>query len=84
MFTIKEINKACFGKLIYNNLKNIDYVSINSKDIKDNTLFIAIKGKYNDAHKFIDDAIKNKVCACIISKKYKYYKKIIKKLNRES
>ena len=80
MFTIKEINKACFGKLIYNNLKNIDYVSINSKDIKDNTLFIAIKGKYNDAHKFIDDAIKNKVCACIISKKYKYYKKIIKKL----
>ena len=80
MFTIMELSYVCKGKLLYNNNRNIDYFSINSKDINNNTLFIPLKGKNKDAHNYIDEVIKNKVTACLISKKYKYYKNIIKKL----
>lgn len=80
MFTLKEINKICNGKILYNNLKDIDYFSTNSEDVKLNTIFIPLKGKKYDAHKFIDKAIKNKIVACLVSKKYKNYKKVVKKL----
>ena len=39
--------------------KVLSGVSINSKKIKKNNLFIAIKGRKNDAHDFLDEAIDN-------------------------
>ncbi|NUM61035.1 MAG: UDP-N-acetylmuramoyl-tripeptide--D-alanyl-D-alanine ligase [Ignavibacteriaceae bacterium] len=50
-------------------LKRIDYVSIDSRKIKKNTLFIALKGKRLDGHKFIDDAIKNGAAVVMINHK---------------
>ena len=43
-----------------NKLKNINYkkVSINTKTIKKNDLFFAIRGKKNDGHKFVKEAIR--------------------------
>ncbi|QQK08459.1 UDP-N-acetylmuramoyl-L-alanyl-D-glutamate--2,6-diaminopimelate ligase [Miniphocaeibacter halophilus] len=38
---------------------NIEYISLNSKEVDENTAFIAIKGFVTDGHKFIEDAIKN-------------------------
>ena len=56
-----------------NNLKNIIYngVSINTKTIKKNNLFFAIKGKNTDGHKFASEAIKKGALKSVISKKVK-------------
>ena len=71
---IKKINWSNFliRKAFKNkNLKNINYngVSINTKNIKKNNLFFAIKGKKNDGHKFVNQAIKKGAIKSIISKK---------------
>ena len=52
-------------------------VSINSKTTKKNNLFVAIKGKRNDGHKFLNQAIKNGANYCVISKKTKKKSKFI-------
>lgn len=49
-------------------LKKIRYVSIDSRKIKPNTLFIAIKGKRFDGHQFVKEAVKNGATAVLISK----------------
>ena len=56
-----------------NNLKNINYdgVSINTKNIKKNNLFFALKGKNNDGHNFIKEAIKKGAIKIVVSKKVK-------------
>ena len=56
-----------------NNLKNINYdgVSINTKTIKKNNLFFAIRGKNTDGHKFAKEAIKKGAAKLVVSKKIK-------------
>jgi UDP-N-acetylmuramyl pentapeptide synthase len=49
-------------------LKNINYVSIDSRNIKKNTLFIAIKGNRFDGHNFVKTAVKNGAIAVVINK----------------
>ena len=53
--------------------KKINYngVSINTKTIKKNNLFFAIKGKKNDGHKFLKEAISKGAAKSIISRKTK-------------
>ena len=55
------------------NLKNINYngVSINTKTIKKNNLFFAIKGKNTDGHKFVKEAIRKGALKSVIDKKIK-------------
>ena len=55
------------------NLVDINYncVSINSKKIKKNDLFFAIKGKNIDGHKFAKEAIKRGAVKSVVSKKIK-------------
>ncbi|MBK7630555.1 MAG: UDP-N-acetylmuramoyl-tripeptide--D-alanyl-D-alanine ligase [Ignavibacteriales bacterium] len=57
--------------VIYNPdmFKSIYHVSINSRDIKKHTLFIAIKGERFDAHDFIDEVVKRGAVAIIINEK---------------
>ena len=66
-----------------NTKKNYPFkgVSINSKNIKDNNLFIAIKGKNKDGHNFLNEAISNGAKFCIISKNSKQKNNIIKVKN---
>ena len=57
-------SKIIIKKIFNNNkLKNINYngVSINTKTIKKNNLFFAIKGKNTDGHKFAKEAIKKEL-----------------------
>ena len=56
-----------------NNLNNINYngVSINSKTIKKNNLFFAIKGKNTDGHIYAREAIKKGAAKLIVSKRIK-------------
>jgi len=60
-------------KIFNNNLKNVNYngVSINTKTIKKNDLFFAIRGKKTDGHKFVRQAIKKGAVKSVISKKIK-------------
>ena len=53
--------------------KNFDFngVSINTKSIKKNDLFFAIKGKNTDGHKFAKEALKKGASKIVISKKIK-------------
>jgi len=60
-----------------NKLKNINYngVSINSKSMKKNNLFFAIKGKNTDGHKFVNEAIRKGAIKCVVSRKIKHVSK---------
>ncbi len=46
----------------------IDRGCINSKEIKKNDIFFAIKGKKNDGNKFIDEAFKKKSSLAVVNK----------------
>lgn len=50
-------------------LKRIDDVSIDSRKIRSNTLFIALKGNRFDGHNFVKDAVKNGAAAVMMDKK---------------
>ncbi len=58
-------------------------VSINSKSVKKNNLFIAIKGKNNDGHHYIREAISKGASNCVISKNFNKIpkQKVIRVLN---
>ena len=68
---LERILKNCQSKFTVENLKNIPLkgISTNSKEIKDNFLFGAIKGKNFDGEKFIKDLIVFKNLAIVISTK---------------
>jgi UDP-N-acetylmuramoyl-tripeptide--D-alanyl-D-alanine ligase len=57
--------------VIYNpdNYKNVTSVSIDSRVIKKNSLFVAIKGYRFDGHNFIKDAVKKGASAVVINEK---------------
>lgn len=59
------------GSVIYepDKLKRIDFVSIDSRKIRSNTLFIALKGNRFDGHNFVKDAARNGAAAIMIDKK---------------
>ena len=70
------------GMILAKTLKNkknyfFNGVSINSKTLKNNNLFVAIKGKRKDGHNFLNSAIKNGANYCIISKQVKKKSKFI-------
>jgi murE/murF fusion protein len=49
-------------------LIKIDNARINSKEVKKNDIFFAIKGKKNDGNKFIAEAFKNKASLVVVNK----------------
>ena len=80
----KNYNQTLNAKIIYellskNNLK-FEGVSIDSKQVKKNNLFIGIKGKKYDGNSFTKEALKNKASFCIVQKNIKNVnrKKLIK------
>ena len=63
-------NNNILLKRMINTKLNRDFlgVSINSKTIKKDNLFVAIKGKNTDGHKFLKNAISKGASYCVISK----------------
>jgi len=84
IFSDKKNNDLKYnGTILKRTLKNkknyfFNGVSINSKTIKTNNLFVAIKGKKNDGHNFLNQAIKNGANYCVISKTIKKKSKFIR------
>ena len=79
-------NSIILNKVIKkNNNYKFKGVTINSKEVKKNNLFIAIKGEKKDGHDFVFNAIKKGASYCVVSKKFrKKNKKIIQIKNTKS
>jgi len=75
----KIFNSEIIKKITKKKLK-FEGVSINSKQIKKDNLFVAIKGKNYDGHVFVKEALKNKANYCVVQKNINepYKKKLIK------
>jgi len=86
-FSVKKNWSNFIAKKAFNNksLKNVNYngVSINTKTLKKNNLFFAIKGQNTDGHKFVKEAISKGAIKSVINKTVRYIskKKIIKVKN---
>jgi len=85
IFKKKNYQSSLLNKVFNNNFENINYngISINTKTIKKNDLFFAIKGKKTDGHKYIKEAIKKGAVKSVVSKKISHLpkSKIIKVKN---
>ena len=76
-------NNLILNKILKKNLKiNFDGFSIDTRSLKKDDLFLAIKGKKNDGNKFISEALKHKA-GCVVTsiRKKKKNRKIIKVKN---
>lgn len=70
MFVVREICKAVDGRLRQGDgAVKIRGVSIDSRTVRPGDVFIAIRGKRQDGHKYLPQAIKNGAAALIVSKK---------------
>ena len=68
-------NKSIFKKIIGNiKIDNFEGLSVDSRIVKRNNLFLTIKGKNNDGNKFIPDALKKGAKYIVSSKVLKKYK----------
>ena len=72
---LKELSDAAF---IPSKTK-IKKASINSKEIKKDDIFFAIKGKNKDGNLFVKEAFANRACIAVVNKGKKSKKKIIVK-----
>ena len=65
------LNARILSKLLKKNNIKFEGVTIDSKQVKKDNLFIAIKGKNHDGHLFVKEALKNKASFCATTKKIK-------------
>ena len=85
-FDKKKYNYLLNSKLLNKIVKNKKFykfngITIDSRDVKKENLFLAIKGKNNDGNNFIAKAIKKGASYIISSKNYKDKRKKIIKVN---
>lgn len=64
LISISHIEKIGFEKL---NTKRFNGVSIDSRGIKKNEIFFAIKGERTDGHRFLDDVFKKGVKLAVVN-----------------
>ena len=72
-FTLSDLNKILGniknGECLKNQYENFKNISIDSRTILSDDLFIALKGKNFDGHDFINEVIKKKVRAVVIDER---------------
>lgn len=67
--TIEDIFDLPTAEIINpDNFKPVSYVSTDTRNIKKNSLFIAIKGKNFDGHNFINEAVKKGATSVVVNK----------------
>ena len=71
MFKVVELLKATDGRLINKGAADkVDSISIDSRAVKENHAFVAIKGNNFDGHDFVGEAIKNGASCVILQLDY--------------
>jgi len=69
MFSIPEIIKVTEGKFIGKKICSCPaHISLDTRQIKEDEIFLAIKGKNFDGHDFVKEAVKKKAKAVILEK----------------
>ena len=71
IWNLKEINEALRIKKSVNYNFNFSNISIDSRNLDNNSLFIPIKGQNFDGHNFIDHAAQNGAEFSLVEKKKK-------------
>jgi len=70
MLTVQQIISATNGQLDNGDIKlNLKSVSIDTRTIKQGSLYVAIKGANHDGHSFINKAVRNGAAAVLVSKR---------------
>ena len=64
---IRDSNER-FDQNVLSSKSAINKASINSKSVKKNDIFFAIKGKKNDGNKFVGQAIQKKASITVVNK----------------
>ena len=67
LWTLAEVLAATNGKAQHCRSVDFDGVSIDSLDLSQNDLFVAIKGDRFDGHQFVEQAIENGAEAALVS-----------------
>ena len=62
------LNSKILSEILKKDILKFEGVSIDSKQIKKDNLFIAIKGKNHDGHSFIKESLKNRASFCVVEK----------------
>ena len=76
-----DINKKIVKKLKLKTNQKFNLIKIDSRNVKKGNLFVAIKGKNKDGHKFVQSAFRNGAVSAIITKKIAIKKNTIKVKN---
>ena len=63
-----NILKESAGKQILPSISNLKVARINSKEVKKNDFFLAIKGRKKDGNRFVNEALKNKASIAVVNK----------------
>ncbi|MBQ7500700.1 MAG: UDP-N-acetylmuramoyl-tripeptide--D-alanyl-D-alanine ligase [Clostridia bacterium] len=69
--SLNEVAKVTDGELFFSNLSTIKNISLDSREIEEGTLFIAIKGERFDGHDYIGRAFDDGA-ACILAERIPY------------
>lgn len=73
--SIDEIIKYTNGVVVNSNdKKNVVYISTDSRDISDETLYIPIIGERLDGHSFLEDAYQNGCRMFLIDENHTFFK----------
>ena len=76
ILTTKEINKALLLKDKFKSEIEFSGVSIDTRTIKKGNLFIPIKGKNYDGHRYIGEALKKGAYASLVEFRKKQFVKL--------
>ncbi|SFV30414.1 UDP-N-acetylmuramoyl-tripeptide--D-alanyl-D-alanine ligase [Devosia crocina] len=68
LFTLDAILAATGGRAEQVAAKSFDYITIDSREIGPESLFVAIKGDRFDGHDFVDAALANGAAAALVSR----------------
>jgi UDP-N-acetylmuramoyl-L-alanyl-D-glutamate--2,6-diaminopimelate ligase len=64
--TVTKMFRTTFGQSIHMQDLHIDHIQYDSRRVKVNDLFVALRGSSTDGHKFIADAVKNGATAVVV------------------
>ena len=68
---LKEILNCVSGKLILEGMQyKFNNISIDTRNMKDQEIFLAIRGKNFNGNKYVPDAVKNGAKLCILDEEY--------------
>ncbi len=68
--TLKDLFNIPYAEILNpDGFKPSNYVSIDSRTLRKNSIYFALKGEKFDGHKFVNDAVANGASTIIISKR---------------